>query len=704
LAQFGVLYYILPADNLSRVVNAVVNNLNRLVGRDPVSSSQEYPLGGIKVQPLGNYLAGLGLLRLVNRTIDPQAKGCWRGGAFWLQTQIEQDDLVPRLVDSYVALHIVNPWNKATEISVEGKTATFSGQFGALQKSPCVRLKGLSALLEEVLQVMAEQPTGNQDDKSRQVDALKRQIANPEWVEWCESAIVEVQETDKKGTVSDRLKYPALLGTGGNVGNTDLAVNYYQALGLVFDLDSAEGTPDEQAIAMFTEAIFGGSTQKATHSEDCKGAHLFPVNDFYLDFKKSNSLDYVASGGDGGAALNPALVLLATEGFLTFSSTISTINSLIEADRVGIRAKSQVAKYSLAVPTKGSSSNLVSISERQKYTEEYFLPLWSAALTHANLKAKLFESPLVTEVGFSLRHRPNDGTDFINEVRAWAARTGATGQLLRYQMLPRKGQGNFAVYMGVVEVGGDVIDLAADMNPVRNKLKSAAENLPATVSAMIYQFDRRYAEFCENGRDSMTLLHLLGKISRHPDVDWCFKSLKLRGDWLAGHEDAVELRLAVSLGLAGSDRLNPASAIASMVALLKDRSRAKDTGPRDRRLPASLADIDQFIRGDLDFERFVLWTEILKYVSTSEIKFEPRSTVVARLPVDYRLGLTYIAEFGYENCTFAPHCVQRLMGQGIYARSGDRPSRYADSTLAALLFPVSWEDQQIVLKQHFLLS
>jgi CRISPR-associated protein Csx17 len=686
-------------------VKAVKDLSNRVVGAANAASSHEYKLDGIRVQPLGNYLAGLGLLRLVNRTIDPQAKGFWREGSFWLQTKIDREDLVPRLVDSYTALHIINPWNKAAGISIDGKVATFSGLFGMLQKSPCVRLEGFSVLLEDVLQVVAANPIVNKDkDKPRQVDALKRQITNPVWVDWCQSAIVEVQETDKKGKVSDRLRYPALLGTGGNVGPTDLALNYYQALGQIFDINIAEGTPVKQAIAMFTEAIFGGSTQEATNSEDCKGAHLFPANDFYLDFKKSNSLDYVASGGDGGAALNPALMLLATEGFLTFSSTISTINNTIDADGVGIRAKTQVAKYSLAVPTKGSSSNLVSVSERQKYAEEYFLPLWSAALTHEKLKSNLFESPLVNEVSFSLRHRPNDGTDFINEVREWAARTGATGQMLRYQMLPRKGQGNFAVYMGVVDVGGDLIDLAADMNPVRNKLKSAADKLPATVSAMIYQFDRRYSEFCGNGRDPTVLLHLLGKISRHPDVSLCFRGLTLRGDWLIGCEDEVELRLAVALGLVGVDSLNPANAIGSMVDLLKKRSQAKETKQSDRRTPAFLADIDQFIRGEIDFERFVLWTEILKYVSTTEVKFPPITVVSARLPADYRLGMTYIAEFGYASCTFAPHCVQRLMGRGIYSRSGDRPVHYANSTLAALLFPVSWEERKIVLKKHFLSS
>jgi CRISPR-associated protein Csx17 len=697
-------------------VKAVVDISNRSVGVANSALMHEYRLGGVRVQPLGNYLAGLGLLRLVNRTVDPKAKGFWREGEFWLQTKIAQEDLVSHLIDAYTALHIINPWNKAAGIAVDGSSvATFVGLFDVLQKSPCLRLEGVSALLEDVLRVVAANPIVNKDkDKPQQVDALKRQVADSEWLEWCQSAIVEVQETDKKGKVSDRLKYPALLGTGGNVGPTDLAVNYYEALGAVFDLDSTEGTPVKAAISMFTEAIFGVSTTDVTQSEACKGAHMFPANDFYLDFKRSNSLDYVESGGKGGTAVNPMLVLLATEGFLTFSSTISTINSTVDTDGVGIRAKTQVAKYSLAVPTKGSSANLVSVSERQNYTEEYFLPLWSVALTHENLKGRLFESPLVNEVGFSLRHKLNDGTDFINEVREWAARTGATGQMLRYQMLPRKGQGNFAVYMGVVDVGGDLIDLAADMNPVRGKLKSAADKVPATVSAMIYQFDRRYSEFCGAGRDQDQLLHLLGRISRHPDVGWCFRDLKLREDWLSGYEVEVELRLAVALDLkrlavildlkSPDDQINTANPIGSMVQLLKARSQAKNTQQVDRRTPASLSDVDRFIRGDIDWERFVLWTEALKHVDTSAVVFEPVRGVTARLPTDYRLGLMYIAEFGYANCTFAAHCAQRLMGDGIYTRSGDVPVHYADVTLAALLFPVSWEERQIVLKKHFLSS
>jgi CRISPR-associated protein Csx17 len=693
----------------------VINLENKTLGAISAPTGYEYKLSGVRVQPLGNYLAGLGLLRLINRTIDPKAMAFWRAGEFWLQTAIAPDRLVPQLVEAYTALHIINPWNKAAGIAIDGQVATFNGLFAVLQQSPCHRLEGLSALLEDILAVVAANPIVKKEtDKPQQVAALKSLVSDSEWLQWCEAAIVEVQKTDKTGKVTAQLKYPALLGTGGNVGPTDLAVNYYEAFSDIFDLKTANGTPSQPAMGMFTEAIFGDATGEPTNREACKGAHLFPANDFYLDFKRSSSLDYVESGGKGGTAVNPALVLLATEGFLTFSSTISTINSTNDSDGVKIRAKTQVAKYSLAVPTKGSSANLVSVSERQNYTEEYFLPLWPMALTHENLKARLFQSPLMNEVGFSMQRKPNDGTDFINEVREWAARTGATGQMLRYTMLPRKGQGNFAVYMGIVDVQGELIDLAADMNPVRGKLRLAADKAPATVSALIYQFDRLYAEFCGGQGGRARLLHLLGTISRHPDVGWCFRDLQLRQDWLAGYEDEVELRLAVALDLkrlavlldlkSPDDQLNAASPIGSMVQLLQKCSQANSLQQLDRRIPASLSDIDRFIRGEIDWERFVLWTEALKYIDTSAVGFEPVSSVTARLPMDYRLGLTYIAEFGYASCTFAAHCGQRLMGQGVFSRSGEYPTHYADITLAALLFPVSWPERQIVLKRHFLSS
>ena len=680
---------------------------NRAMGA-VAAATHEYELKGVGVQPLGNYLAGLGLLRLVNRTIDRSAKGFWRGGSFWLQTETHRDELVPRLVTSYTALHLINPWNKAAGITVENGVARFTGLFDELRSSPCDRLNGLSALLNDVLEVVGMYPiVKNTMDKPVQVGALRSRIADPDWLEWCEAAIVEVLETDKKGKVTEKLKYPALLGTGGNVGATDLAVNYYDALGLVFDITTQQGAVAKSAIAMFTEAIFGGGSGETTSNEGCKGAHLFPGNDFYLDLKRSNSLDYVESGGNGGAAVNPVLVLLATEGFLTFSSTISTINHAIEEDGVGVRAKTQVAKYSLAVPTKGSSFNLVSVAERQNHTEEYFLPLWSLPLTHEKLKARLFQSPLVNEAGFSLRRRPGDGTDFINEVREWAVKTGATGQLLRYTMLARKGQNNFAIYLGVVEVGGDLIDLAADMNPVRGKLRSAADKVPATVSSMIYQFDRLYSEFAE--RDRADLLHLLGKISRHSDVGWCFRELKLRGDWVAGYENEIEFRLAVALNLKGTDVLNGASPIGSMVTILKERSRKANQQTREQlngrlngRSLALLADVDRFIRRDIDLQRFVLWTEALKYVPTGDVRFDSVSAVTARLPEDYRVGVIYIAEFGMENCMFMPHCVQRLMGMGVMARSRSRPDGYDDRTLAALLFPIAWEERQSILRNHFI--
>lgn len=644
------------------------------------------------------------MLRLINRTIDPNAEAFWCDSKLFLKTIIPAHELIDRLLTAYTAICIISPWNKDTKITVKEGVATFDpDSFGQMiLSSPSPRVGRVRSLFQAVLSIVADFPISDKDTKQAQIDALRGRIFDPEWIEWCDATVVPCQETDNKGKSKAILKYPALLGTGGNVGATDIAANYMTALSQVFDLTTVDNPAVKNARAMFNAAIFGSVGADPTVSEAVKAIHLFPINDFFLDHKRSEARDYVESGGSGGSAINPAAILLATEGFLTFSHVISTINVVIEDQGAKFKADRQIAKYSLAVVVRGSSNNLVSIAERQSWTEDLFLPLWEASLTHAALKARLFQSPLCTEEQFFLRRRVRDGTDFVQAVNHWAKENHIIGKLIRYTLLPRKGQANFAICLGIINVGTDTDhDLAADLNDLRHRLLVAASDAPATLANQIYASDRTYSEFCSGRCDRKSLLFALAEISCHARVAHLFATLNLRQQWIDGYETICEFRLARSLELHGEDQLHLIDPIGSMVEILK-RWGQFNVQPSGR-VCVGLADIIAFIHSTIDLSLLATWVQVLRFVNCDRAELPNQPSSTAKLPHEYRTALLYIDHFkSYANVTHAPHVVSRLMGTGIYARSSiASPTPLSDRIAAALLFPVSQFDKREILRRHF---
>ncbi len=51
-------------------------------------------LRGCTPEPLGNYLKGLGVFRLIAEQADPQARAWWENGVLPLHTKWSQDELV----------------------------------------------------------------------------------------------------------------------------------------------------------------------------------------------------------------------------------------------------------------------------------------------------------------------------------------------------------------------------------------------------------------------------------------------------------------------------------------------------------------------------------------------------------------------------------------------------------------------------------
>lgn len=717
-------------------------------------SRYTYKLSGIAYQPMGCYLASMGLMRVINRHVDPEAQFYWQGKDFYINTNTPQSELVEKILASYEAIVIFSPWNNSSGIKVNNTgELSYEGSIEKIANSQSWRTQEIKELLPEFCELIDEYKVGEtsfarpkESEKPNFIRQFLNRITHPEWREWADATVILREVTSKQGITLLKPIYPALLGTGGNVSSVDIAENYYSAVCTLFDANTGE--PVANAHACLTKAIFGTATSEMIESQEVKALHLFPTQDYKLDYKLSKNNDYAPVGGSSASTVNPALILLATEGLSTFSRNISAING--EGDH-GKVIGPPLARYSLAVVTKGASTDLVTLDERKSLAEEYFLPLWSEPKTYPKLKERLFESPLASEEQFYLPKQINDGTDFIEAIQSWAIKNKITGKFVRYAMLPRKGRSNFAVMLELVTVGVDAqrLDLARDLDQERHKLANFArsKDCPALVQGLIYQFDNIFNQFIQGKATHTDLLMELGKlapiiIQRPPNLkylsfDWtkpllCFNWIKP----LFSESNYPEFRLALSIASCGlnaylKESFPVGNVIESLIKLQRQWGVKADKEEhyyaRNHRIFASLADINAFIADGNSFDDplFESWLWALSLIdfniNIEQVpEFEDSQVAFLKLPPAYRLGLIYIKTFERKNSPInaIAHSgdlqliISRLMGKGIYLKANytGKDKSTAEGRVkvekirrcaAALSAPVSAAKKHLIFKKFF---
>jgi CRISPR-associated protein Csx17 len=119
-------------------------------------SQNNYQLSGISDRPMGAYLAGLGLMRIIERHVDSTAQFYWRGLDFWIDTKVPQSELVDRILDNYEAMVAFNPWHKPSGIEMNKKTGelTYVGSIAKIANSESWRTQAIRELLPELKQCL----------------------------------------------------------------------------------------------------------------------------------------------------------------------------------------------------------------------------------------------------------------------------------------------------------------------------------------------------------------------------------------------------------------------------------------------------------------------------------------------------------------------------------------------------------------------
>ena len=353
------------------------------------------------LSPISGYLKALGVLRIVNAQLDPEARGYWRDGVFHLETHHSQEVLAVFFAESYRPTPCLSPWNKNSKLwgSVPAAIQSLNGErFAELRQVAAVASK---LLPQYVL-------AGKVADKPKLLEHLSREGTDA-YNAWQRVNAVVMEDT--KGKLVAR--YPALLGgTAGAFGVVDIGDQFVASL-------AAAQQQHYQA------AVFG-SPEPGVVSTAGNSLVFDPAG------RGDGQQGYrVATNDTQKSAGNPADLVLLLEGLMLFDGYATTIQSN-EDGKGGTKA----ANFTLAVVHNSSGHASSSWLENDGLlTEELWCPIWEEPVTFSELRdelGQLAQLPLPRQL--------NTGTDFALFASQLGRRKGLSG-FARYCFPPRVGQG-----------------------------------------------------------------------------------------------------------------------------------------------------------------------------------------------------------------------------------------------------------------------
>ena len=583
-------------------------------------------LEGCRPEPLAHYLKALGVLRLICEQGDGDVRGWWAEDVFWLRTKMTSEEIVEFFLEQYQPTPIVAPWNggsgfyyqeeklkdKDPVTGKRKKTGARNQETAATRivdgvvKSTTSRLADYRQVVQSVRSVLRSrnyQKAPGDEEKESLMRDLRGQLPDTA-VNWLDAVYLL---TDNKP------KYPPLLGTGGNDGNTDFSSNFMQRL---FDLiDGATGMPSNRAPAWLHGALFGIPVKGLQ-----KGAAI-------------GQFDPAGSGGtnagpgfDADSLINPWDFVLMMEGALVFATAATKRICLSGPGELSYPFTTRATPVGY-----GSSSD-----SGDNARGEIWLPLWPTPTRFIEVTSLFSEGR--AQVG---RRQATSGVDFARAVASFGTDRGIQ-MFHRYSFLQRNGKNFFATGIGrwMVQARPEV-NLLSELDRWLLQLRRAVagNTAPARLKDALRQIERAIMEYCQAGGvlRMANILIALGQAEAALAISSGFRKKKrlnpiplLTPQWLdAANDGSVELRLAASLASVGiRENMEPiefkvehvrwletdthprvvwsrGSLTDNLIAVLSRR--CLDAQREDRKglplggcYPASLPDIHEYISGNVD--------------------------------------------------------------------------------------------------------
>jgi len=346
-------------------------------------------LRGCTPEPLGNYLKGLGVFRLIAEQADPQARAWWKGGGLVLCTRWSKDELISfflsgigaERVPIYCPTPIFAPWGGRPGFYADGNEKAKSRLELLRQLNPPGRFALAQRVVEVTDEILENHGWANVSKKQRGslkplIVAAMRNAWNESGVEWFDACLA----------LEEDARFGFLFGTGGNEGSADITNNFWELLEETIGFPTPRHDSSEALVAsVFGSTRVGGTPKTA-------GQH------FPLAAGSANC----GQGFFSSSSANPWDVVLMMEGAVLFAGATT-------------KRLSQLGKGKAAFPfmidhvaTDESSTSVKDEAKQDaqviRSRAEFWMPLWSSPTSLPAIRALLAEGRLQRPSGEKTEH------------------------------------------------------------------------------------------------------------------------------------------------------------------------------------------------------------------------------------------------------------------------------------------------------------
>ena len=546
-------------------------------------------LQGCCAEPLGSYLKGLAVLRLVSEQSDDEARLRWDGACFQLESKLDDETVLDFFMNQYRPTPILAPWNggsgfykKDRKIGLEAISASNDERFADYR-----RAIEIASNIPEVAQAKGESKNDEDERRAAVLRACRNMLPDVS-IDWLDAAI---------GLSADgKRAFAPILGTGGNEGRLDYTNNFMENIATLL-VAPTKKTPVR---ALLANALFN---RDATAFEPASAGQYDPGR---------------AGGFNQGAGVetkdipsNPWNLVLALEGSVAWAAGLYR--------RQGVSYRSFLCSpFTVRASPVGYSS--AGSKDEQTARAEIWAPLWRRPVRYAELKV------LLREGRASVEAKPaQTGLEFAQAAAMLGVDRGID-RFMRYDLLKRRGDSYIALPAGQFRVKHRRdADLIRELAPILDSADRVLTRPPAAYESLRRQVDQAMFNALLRGGNE-ALLDVAAAVGRlHRRVLITEKGVRFwRGlgqKWIERLSDYPEARIAAALASiydsdAGAIRDNldatdqkfswiGSSLADRLVSVLKRRLLTADaenakTNPVASSYEARVQDAGRFIDGDVD--------------------------------------------------------------------------------------------------------
>ncbi|MDA7951397.1 MAG: type I-U CRISPR-associated protein Csx17 [Pirellulaceae bacterium] len=508
-------------------------------------------LKGCTPTPLAHYLKALGILRLVSEQVDPTAQGYWKEGTFWLNSILDEELLETFFLNVYSPTPIVAPWNGGSGFyPKDNQTAVKNILNGKTDR--LANYQETINICHEIIDSLGltQKPDTKGGQKENLLLACRNYLPDVA-VRWLDAAYL---------LTDDGVKFPPLLGTGGNDGRLEFTNNFMQRLGELFSAETGE--PLQRSDDILKEALYN----------DLQNIHIKSVIGQFDPGSAGGA--NATTGYDSDSLVNIWSYVLMLEGALGFSAVAS---KKLEQSQFGGLA------YPFCVRTTGTDYGSASPSDEQESRNEMWLPLWDKKSTYVEVAAIFGEGRVEVRAkssGTFKSRQAKTGLDFARAISSLGVASGIDS-FIRYSFQVRNGLSYFAIPLGFFRVHNNstIEKLIGSIDIWLGQFRRVAtdKTTPASAGRALRRLERAIFNLCKKSNPSSSdqpgnpesvrqVLIALGEaeatIARSPKLREAVPPIPLLPlDWLKhtyrGNDD-TEFRLAASLASIGyNDEVGP---------------------------------------------------------------------------------------------------------------------------------------------------